>query len=45
MANRYGRGKKDRSVQVEWGAGQRQFFASENWIPRVDQRYIGPDLD
>jgi len=38
MADRYGRGQKDRFVQIERRAGKRQFFTSENRLSRADQR-------
>ncbi|XP_029344388.1 serine/threonine-protein kinase NIM1 isoform X4 [Acyrthosiphon pisum] len=40
MADRHGRRKEDRPVQAKRRVGQREFFASENWIPRVDQSFI-----
>jgi len=45
MADGHGRGKEDRPLQAQRRIGQREFFASENWIPRVDQRYIDHKLD
>lgn len=45
MADGHGRRKEDRPLQAQWRVGQREFFASENWIPRVDQRYIDHNLD